>query len=160
MSRHAVLMAVAGVGAVALILGTGLYLNRGARVILEGKIQKVRVQAIDDQNTAVIVDFRATNPAKYDSMVGSVSVEVDSVGGTTLTGTAVADADAQRFLEAFPLLGPKYNPSLVTRERIKPGQTVDRMTAVRLEAPEAVVNSRKAIRVRILDIDGPVSVID
>lgn len=153
-------MAALGVVVVAGILATGLYVNRGARVILQGRIQKVRVLGIDEKTTAVIVDFRVTNPADYVSMVESVVVEIDTNDGKGLSGTAVADIDAERFLAANPLLGGKYNRSLVMRERITPKQTVDRMIAVRFDAPEAVVNSRKKTRVRITDVDGPVSVIE
>ena len=50
------------------ILGAGLIgflqWNKRVHLVLEGKIQKVRVQEIDPQRTIVITDFRITNPAE------------------------------------------------------------------------------------------------
>ena len=160
MDRRALLMGGVGIAAVAALIGAGLFLSRGERVILQGHVQKVRVQAIDEKTTAVILDFRATNPANYASMIGEVRVEIDTNDSKTLIGSAVADIDAERFIAANPLLGPKYNRSLVTHERIPPRQTVDRMIAARFDATEAEINARKKIRIRITDVDGPVSVIE
>lgn len=160
MNQKLILFVVLGAAIVAGIWGSGLLVNQGSHVVLKGTIQKVRVQPVDDATTAVVVDFRYTNPADYSLVVRDVTVEIITADGETVSGRTVADIDAERFLAAYPALGGKFNPSLVTREKIAPKQTDDRMIAASFDLASDVVEKRKAIRIRIQDVDRPVSVIE
>ncbi|MDX2180481.1 MAG: hypothetical protein SFV18_12875 [Bryobacteraceae bacterium] len=128
------------------------------RIKLEGEIQKVRVYGVDEKTTIVVVDFRSTPGSEF--MIGDAALEIDTKDGQTLTGVAAAEVDAQRFLEAHPEQGPKYNPSLRNRERLKRGETVDRMLAAQFDVPAADVGARKRLRIRVKEVDGPESVIE
>jgi hypothetical protein len=160
MNKKLILFGVLGVVIVAAIWGAGLLANKGSHVVLNGKIQKVRIKAVDEETTAVVVDFRYTNPANYSLVVRDVTIEIVTEDGEVVSGRTVADIDAERFLAAYPELGGKFNPSLKTREKILPKQTDDRMIAASFELTEAQVEKRRSIRVRIQDVDRPVSVIE
>jgi hypothetical protein len=64
--------------------------------------------------------------------------------------------DAKRLFEGLPLLGQKFNQTLLMKDRIAVGETVDRMVAARFEAPEARLENRKRFLLRIEDVSGPV----
>ena len=51
-------------------------------------------------------------------------------------------------------LGKKYNPNLMIRQKINPGQTIDRMISVRFPGGEERVQKRKGLRIIVRDIDG------
>jgi hypothetical protein len=128
------------------------------RIQLEGTIQKVRVYGVDEKSTIVVVDFRSTPGSEF--MIGDAALEIETKDGRVLTGVAAAEVDAARFLEAHPERGPKYNSSLRNRERLKRGETVDRMLAAQFDVPVAEVQSRKALRIRVVEVDGPESLIE
>ena len=67
------------------------------------------------------------------------------------------EVDAKRIFEYYPILGQKYNASLITRDRIPGRTTEDRMIVARFEIPVAALDARKNLKVRIEDVDGPVS---
>jgi hypothetical protein len=148
---------LAGLAVAAVMAATLLYLNRGAHLVLEGTIQKVRVHSLDDHSALVIADFRASNPSDTLLVVQSVDVFVDGADGQTYDGATVAEAEVQRIMAAMPELGPKYNPSLIARDQIKPKESTDKMIAARFEIPGPKVESRKKLRIRIKDVDGAVS---
>jgi hypothetical protein len=43
---------------------------------------------------------------------------------------------------------------------LKRGETVDRMLAAQFDVPVAEVQSRKALRIRVVEVDGPESLIE
>ena len=74
---------------------------------------------------------------------------------------AVAADSADRLLAYYskinPELGPKYNDTLKIRDRIKPGESMDRMICARFEIPAAEAEARKRVILRIQDVDRAVS---
>jgi len=146
-----------GVGGIMILIGVVLYVQRGAHLELKGSIQKVRTLALPDSSTVVVIDFRFLNAADYSFIVRKVDVFLETAGGQTLEGAVVSEADARQLFTYYPLLGQKYNDTLLMRTRIAPHQSLDRMVAVRFEIPEEQVQQRKALRVRVEDVDGAVS---
>ena len=146
-----------GIVAIAAAVVGILYMQRGAHVELKGSILKVRTQALDENSAAVIVDFRFANPSDYKFVVRKVEVLLDDPSGKRVEGMAVADSDAARIFQYYPLLGPKYNDSLKARDVVRPRESQDRMIAARFELPQGVVNARKKLVVRVEDVDGPVT---
>jgi hypothetical protein len=142
-----VLMAVAGI----------LYLQRGAHVELKGAILKVRSMGVDDNSSLAVVDFRFVNPSDYVFVVRSVDVSATGADGKNYTSTPVPEVDAKRIFEYYPILGQKFNASLITRDKIPGRQTADRMIVARFEIPLAKLDARKNLKIRIEDVDGPVS---
>jgi len=160
MNPRTLTFALIGLAVAIALVAAGLFFSRGSRIILEGRIQKVRIQAIDENSTAVLVDFRVTNPSKHTFVLGTGTIEIDTNDARTLVGQTVSDRDAQRFLDAYPLLGPKFNKGMIPSEKLGSKQTSDYMLAARIDAPEGAVNARKKVRLRLKDVDGPESVVE
>ena len=74
--------------------------------------------------------------------------------GKQSEGITVPETDTERLFAGVPLLGQKYNPGLIAREKIAPHQTEDRMVAARLEVPESDLEHRKRLLIRVDEVDG------
>jgi hypothetical protein len=148
---------LAGVAVVAAAVAWIFYLQRGAHMELKGSILKVRTLATDENSSVAIVDFRVTNVADYVWLVRSVDVSVTDGQGRVEEGSTIADVDAARLFEYYPLLGQKYNSSLTPRTKIQPHETMDRMIGVRFEIPEGELEARKNLTIRVVEVDGGVS---
>ena len=146
-----------GLAVVAAMAGALLWVQRGAHLELAGSIQKVRTLALPDSATVAILDFRFVNTADYRFDVRGVEVLLDTADGRTLSGAVVSEYDARQLFSYYPILGQKYNQTLVARTRIAPHQSLDRMIAARFEIPEQQFEQRKGLRVRVEDVDGAVS---
>lgn len=146
-----------GLVVVAVVVAWIFYIQRGAHIELRGSIQKVRTLALDENSSAVIVDFRFANPSDYQFLVRRADVFVTGPGGVELEGMPVSDNDVKRLFEYYPALGQKYNETLTIRTKIAPRQSMDRMLASRFEMPEASLRERKQLRIRIEEVDGAVS---
>lgn len=146
-----------GLGVVACAIAGVFYMQRGAHIELKGAILKVRTQAMDENSSVAVVDFRFVNPSNYPFVVRQVDVSMEDKDGKVWEGATVSEIDARRLFEYYPQLGQKFNDTLLIRNKIPPRQSMDRMIAARFEAPEATIESRKKITVRIVDLDGPTS---
>jgi hypothetical protein len=146
-----------GVVLVGAALAWVFYAHRGARLALEGSFMKVRTVAIDEHSTVAIVDFRFANVADYRWVVRRVDVYVTDSQGREVQGMTVSEVDARHLFEYFPLLGQKYNESLLPRARIEAHRGADRMIAARFDVGEDEFKARKSLRIRIEDVDGAVS---
>ena len=144
-----------GLGVVACGVAGMFYMQRGAHIELKGAILKVRTQAMDENSSVAVVDFRFVNPSNYPFVVRQVDVSIEDKDGKPLEGSQVSELDARRLFEYFPQLGQKYNDSLLMRNKIPPRESMDRMIAARFEVPESALQSRKKLSVRIVDLDGP-----
>ena len=142
---------------VAIVVGVVFYVQRGAHLELKGSIQKVRTLALDDSSSLAILDFRFVNPSDYRFIVRQVEVSMEDKNGNVLAGSRVSEVDAKRVFEYYPLLGQKYNETLLVRTKIAPHQSMDRMVAARFEIPEKLLQDRKQLRIRVEDVDGAVS---
>ena len=151
---------VVGLALAAVVLAAGLWfvlrVNKGSHMVAEGKIQKVRTLGLADDSTAVIVDFRLTNPTNFKYMVREVRVLVDAAGKVHDV-EPVADVDAKALFDGYPAIGPKYNETLRLRSVVPPGATQDFMAAIRVEAPIAQVEKWREVKVRIEEMDGLVT---
>jgi hypothetical protein len=134
-----------------------LYIQRGAHIELRGEILKVRTHELDAASSIAVVDFRFRNPADYPFIVRTVDVSVETNDGKTIEGQVVAEADTQRVFEALPLLGEKYNRSLLAKDRVNARESLDRMIAARFEVPVSMLQERRQLSIRIEDVDGPES---
>ena len=80
---------------------------------------------------------------------------LDHSNGKTAEGAVASEMDAQRLFQYYPILGQKYLDTLKIHDRLKPRQTLDRMIAVRFEIPQARLDARKNLKLRVEDVDGP-----
>jgi hypothetical protein len=148
---------LAGIAVVAVAVSGVFFLQRDAHMEIRGAILKVRTLSTEENSSVALIDFRCTNPADYPWVVRSVEVSLTDAKGELLEGITVSDADAARLFEYFPLVGQKFNDSLIARTRIPARQTIDRMIAARFEISEKALRARRSLRIRVEDVDGPVS---
>jgi hypothetical protein len=145
-----------GAGLVVVGLGTAsfLYMNHGLKLELPGKVLKVRTAALDENDSVAVFDFRVTNTSDLNFQVRSVKVELVDEHGTSYVGDDVSDVDATRLLAGVPVLGQKYNPSLMLKDVIRPHATVDRMIAAHFGGASSVLDKRKKFVLHIEEVDG------
>ena len=155
-NRFAATFAI-GIGIIAIVVVGILYMQRGARIGLAGSILKVRTAPLDENSTIAVIDFRFANPGNVPFWVRSVSLVMEDKDSSQYEGKVISEVDAKLLFEALPLLGEKFNDTLVLRDKIPGHTSQDRMVAARFEAPEARINSRKRFLVRIEEVDGPIS---
>ena len=136
-----------------LIIGT-LVTTKSGHLSVVGKLMKVRSLPTDEKNTLLVVDFRAHNEAKIPFMSQQAKVVVTKPDGSEVEGDTIAQSDMDRVFDYYKILGPKYNPVLIQRDRIKAGETMDRMVAASVALPESDVEKRKNLTVRLYDVDG------
>ena len=120
-----------------------------------GRVGSTLAHILEDRdNTIAVIDFRVTNPSNGQFVVKNIDVFLDTKDGKQLDSANFAETDSKRMFDYYKVLGKKYNATLLTRDKIEPGQTVDRMIAVRFTVPDAQVGNRKDVRLVIEDLDG------
>jgi hypothetical protein len=87
----------------------------------------------------------------------SVTIRLEPATGDAIEGRPISKPDVENIFRYEKLLGPKYNDVYSLQDRIAPHQTLDRMAAARFELLEPAIESRKAIRIRLEDVDGVVA---
>ncbi len=143
-----------GLAIIALAVGGIFVMQRGDRIELPGKILKVRTAELDTDSSIAVIDFRITNPSDVQFEVRTVTVEMEDSQGKSYLGQSVSEMDATRLFEGLPVLGQKYNKTLLMRERLGSRGSADRMIAARFQAPLAMIDGRKRFIVRIEEVDG------
>ena len=143
-----------GIAVIAIVVGGIFFMQRGDVMQLPGKILKVRTAPLDENSSVVVVDFRVSNPSDIIFEVRTVNVELVDKDGKSYLGQVSSDRDAKVLFEGVPVLGEKYNPTLMTRERISAHANADRMVAARFVAPVALLEGRKKFIVHIEEVDG------
>jgi hypothetical protein len=156
MSRTLLITFGIGIVVVAIAVTVIVYMQRGGHVELPGKVLKVRTAPLDEQSAAAVIDFRVTNPSDYPFQVRGVTVVLENQNGAQTEGSTVSETDARQLMAGVPLLGDKYNPSLMVRERVPAHTTLDRMIAARFEVPDSQLQARKRFLLRIEEVDGVV----
>lgn len=157
MHRGALLPAAIAVVIVCSMIGGGLYWTRNNHLELKGQVLKVRSYSIDRDYTVAAIDFRVTNPSASQFVVKDIEVTLDTREGKTLDGSVFPEIDARRLFDYYKVLGTKFNATLVVKDKVEAGATVDKMLAVRFTGTDANVQDRKAIHISIHDVDGAVS---
>ena len=143
-----------GLAIIALAVGGIFVMQRGDRIELPGKILKVRTAELDKDSSIAVIDFRITNPSDVQFEVRTVTVEMEDNEGKSYLGQSVSEVDAKALFEGLPVLGQKYNKTLLMRERLGAHVSTDRMIAARFQAPLARIDGRKRFIVRIEEVDG------
>jgi|SRR5262249_43754128 len=143
-----------GLAVVALAIGGIFFIQRNDKIDLPGKILKVRTTELDNESAVAVIDFRVTNPSDVLFEVRTVTVDMEDANGKHYTGQVSSDTDAASLMKALPVLGEKYNKTLMVKERIGAHGSQDRMVAARFVAPAAVLDARKRLTVRIEEVDG------
>jgi hypothetical protein len=148
---------VIGIAVVAVAVGGILFMQRGARVGLTGNVLKVRTAPMDDNSSVAVLDFRFNNPSDVYFVVRLVTVVLEDRNGGRTEGQTISEVDAKRMFELLPLLGQKFNETLIMGEKIPSKSAQDRMVSARFELPEERLTSRRRFMVKIEEIDGAIS---
>ena len=159
MSKHFWIFLILGLAVTSGLVWLLLFSTQSAHLELTGSILKVRVLAMG-KASLVVVDFRATNPSGVPFVLKTAEIRLDPRVGEPVVASTISKVDMDNVFKYQKLIGPKYNDALGMRDRIPAGQTLDRMVAARIELPESDVNRRKAIHLRLEDLDGAMSEID
>lgn len=146
-----------GVVAAAALAGLALLLNRDSQVRLNGSVLKVRTVSTDDNASIAVVDVRLENPARALFLVKEVSMSLTTAGGQTVEGVMVAQMDLDRVLAYYPLAGPRFNPTLKERDKLRQGEKFDRTAAASFPVAEKELQGRRSLVIRVLDADGAVA---
>ena len=155
-NRQLLMFVGIGIVVIAVALSLTFYGTKGAHLSLQGKILKVRTLATDDNNSIAVLDFRVTNQAtKQFFVVQDATVVVATADGKQVEGETVSRFDVNRVMAYYKMLGPKYNETLIMRDKIGEGQTIDRMVAATIPLAESELERRKSITLRLHDVDGP-----
>jgi len=141
-------LAIVGAGIGFLLIGT-----KGNHLELIGDILKVRVLAMSNASI-VIVDFRVRNPSDIPFVVKSATLTLETASGEILEGTTVSKPDIETVFQYNKILGPKFNDVLAIKDRVLPHEKLDRMVGARFEIPESQAEDRKAIHLRLEEMDG------
>jgi len=157
MSKGFWIFLVVGLAVVGGLVFTMFTATESAHLRLEGKILKVRVLPLGGDASLVVLDFRATNPSNVPFVVNSVTLHLAPAAGEAVDGRTASKTNIENIFKYEKILGPKYSPILSLQDRIVPHQTVDLMAGARFELPEAAINARKTIRLRLEDVDGAVA---
>jgi hypothetical protein len=147
-----------GIGLVTVAIGLGVVFvgTKGAHLALEGKILKVRTLATDDKNSIAVIDFRVTNEAtQQDFVVKDAIAVVTTADGKEVEGSTIARTDVNRVFDYYKVLGQKFNETLIMRDTVGRGKTMDRMVAVTFALAEPDIEKRKSMKLRLHDVDGP-----
>ena len=160
MTRGAPVAGMLGVLIVGVMVVGGFFLARKSHLELKGEVLKVRSYSIDQEYTVAVIDFRVVNPSNVQFVVKDVEVTLDTKEGKPLDGSVFSEMDSRRLFEYYKVLGTKFNPTLIVKDKLEGGSTADKMLAVRFTGTDADIQNRKAIHITIHDVDGAVSTID
>jgi hypothetical protein len=148
---------LAGLAIVGVVVYVSLFANKSSHLELDGDILKVRVMALSPAASLVVADFRVTNPSGLAFVVKSVKARLELKSGDTLEAEPISKVNLENVFQYEKLIGPQYNSALTLRDAVPAHGTVDRMVGVRFEVPESAIESRKALRLRIEEFEGPVA---
>jgi len=154
MNKQLLIFVGIGVAVVAVAIVLVFSSTKGSHLELKGEILKIRTGALDEQNSAAVLDFRLENPSDIPFVVRDVSAKLEKLDGTTFEGMVVARADMNMLFQYNKFLGQRYNDALTIKDKIAPHSKLDRMVAVRFEVPDNQLEGAKAIHLEIQDMDG------
>ncbi len=146
-----------GIVVVVAIVAYVLQSSKGAHLVPSGSILKVRTQKLDDADSALVVDLRLTNNADFPMTVRRIDLDLEKKDGSADPGSVIAAADVVNLFQYYPLLGERFNEVLKPRDHVPPHQSIDRMVAWQFNIPEADLQARKKLTIRIEDASGPVA---
>jgi hypothetical protein len=154
MSRHSLIIGVVALLIVAGAVTSILVSTRKNRVELHGDVLKVRTHQMDPEHTIALIDLRISNPSTQQFVVSEVEVFVDESGGKSTPTDLFAETDIKRVIAYYPMLGEKFTPGLLRRDKIGSGESTDRSIAVSAPMTDERLGGRAAFRIVVHDVDG------
>jgi hypothetical protein len=153
MNKQSVLVGAIALALVAIAVSSVLVTTRKNRLELSGDVLKVRTHQMDPEHTIVLIDVRVHNPSTQQFVVREVEVFVEEPGGKSTPAELFSEIDIQRVIDYYKMLGTKDNPGLLRRDKLNPGATTDRTIAVSAPMTDERFGQRRALRIRVHDVD-------
>lgn len=154
MHKRLIVPVLIGVAVVAIAIAFILLGTKGAHLTLEWSLVKPRMGALNDTNSAVVVDFRFANPSDVPFVVSDVNMTVTKTDGSTVDGQIISRSDVGQLLQFNRFLGDQYNPVLVIHDTVQPRSKIDRMLAASFPLPMADLQKAKTLRITLHEMDG------
>src|SRR5579885_3324894 len=113
-----------GFGCAIVVLGLSLgwifYSHRGNYLQPTGRIVSVKTAALDENSSALVIDFEATNPSGRPMVVRFITVNLHRQDGSTPDPSAIAASDLPLLFRYHPELGAANLLGMRERDVIKP----------------------------------------
>ncbi len=154
MSKNIAIFFGVGVAIVAIGVALIVYGNRGSHLELQGEIIKIRTGAIDEHDSAAVLDFRLQNVSDVLFEVRDLKVTAEEPDGAKDEGDVISKSQIGELLQYNKFLGRKFNDGLAIKDKIAPHQTIDRMVAVRFDVPQTQLDKARQVRLWIQDMNG------
>lgn len=154
MNRQSLITSGIALLIVVVAIGSILISTRKNRVELTGEILKVRTHQMDAEHTIALIDLRVKNPSTQPFVVRGVDVFIEEQDGKSTPADLFAESDIKRVIAYYPMLGEKFTPGLLRKDRISSGATTDRSFAVSAPMTDERLAGRKRFRIVIHDVDG------
>ena len=138
-----------------LLVWRGFDETKGNHLAPTGFISNVRVQAIQEEEALMVIDFRLINDADVTMTAAKIDPWITTHGGQDIHGSLFASADMPKTFQFYPALGPILHPSLLLRGTIDGHQSKDFMVGIEFDVPARVVEGRKQVTLHIEDPTGP-----
>jgi hypothetical protein len=151
---------VVGLAAVAVVVTVIWFSNRSSQVRLQGQALKVRTLATDENSSLAVVEFRIKNPADVPFVVRVCKLRVVTKDGSPVDGEVTAEMDLDRVLDYYKTMGPRFNPTIKTKDRIGGRETIDRTVAGSFPVSESALQSRQKFVLELEDVDGAVETME
>lgn len=144
-----------GVAIAILALGAwlGWFGTSDSRLTMTGEVLKLRSVEMTPETTLVIADFRMKNESNISFNLREAVLLWTDAEGKEHECDHVAGSDLQRILTHMPQVGPAFNKPFVIGDTVGPKAMMDRMTSGVAQASDEAFAKRKAVRLRITDID-------
>ena len=128
--------------------------TKGSHLQLQGQVLKARTGALADTDSVAVLDFRLQNTSSLPFVVRTMKLTLEKANGQNEDGSLISKTDLKKLFEYNRFLGSPYNDALIMRDQVPPHGQIDRMTAARFDIPQQQLESAKALRLWIQDIDG------
>ena len=142
------LIALIAVGVVAVGF---LFFSSGSQSRLEGEIVEVRTLEVQPTAAVALVNFEATNVTSRPFVAYDRRLELVDPDGKRLVGKIVQGVDLQDLFKYFPQLGAMKNEPFLHEGTIEGGETRRGLIAARFEVPEAQIQARDRLVLRLVD---------
>ncbi len=154
MSKNFMIAMGIGLAVIAIAVCGVLFMQRGARVGVEGQFLKVRTTPIDENSTIVVLDFRLKNPSDYPFVARNVTAIYEDPAGGRTEGSTFTEVEAKNVFQVMPTIGQRYNQTFIERDKVPGRGQIDRMVMAKFDMSEAKLQARKQFLVKIEEIDG------
>ena len=143
-------LAVALLAVGALALGW-LFFRGGPPPRLEGTVVQVRTLEVEPTASVALVNFEAVNASRHLFVAYERKLEIVDAEGKVRRGRTMNAIDLPDLFRYFPELGGMRDEPFAAQTEIPAGATVRGLIGARFEIPQADLDARQALVIRVVD---------